>query len=385
VDRSTEPFDAGEAGMLTLDQARERLASTEPLDDGTRFWTKDPGTQVIYGKGWAEAAMTEPAQAWLYLAGQEYQLTRQAARELGSTARIPQKLQEFVPNEKLSDLVTWALQEGLPESELKVLLSGSGLSEAGSAVPLAVAQTRAPLVPFSNLRLLDTVLLAVRAKLGHEAADSAVVDYKFFHDLEHTSLRVVLPVVQQVAGEDAWCYGIEVLNSLIGLKQTVVSGYLFRLSTTAGITDVEHTAGGFSRRGSSPEAVFGWAAESVTEILDGLESAFNGLRVLSARPLDGDYSPVLKQLFKERPVAKDLKLRVLADLEENPDELTMFSLAHAASAAANLDGSTWREVLSLHALAGHIVHQGGGMCDGSLPRGCRRLLDKDWAPPDEDA
>jgi hypothetical protein len=33
-------------------------------------------------------------------------------------------------------------------------------------------------------------------------------------------------------------------------------------------------------------------------------------------------------------------------------------------------------------LAGFIAHQGGGMCDGSLANGCRRLLPEDWEAPE---
>jgi hypothetical protein len=387
VDWTAVPFDAGEAGMLTVTEARERMAATEPVD-GTTFWTQESETSVVYGKGWAEVAPVDPAPVWVHLGGDRvFQLTRQAAQMLGSTAKANKKYQEFIPPEKLSDLVTWALREGLPESELKLLTSGTGLSEDGTEVPLAVGQCRATIVPFSNVRLLDIALLTARKKFGDEAAAGAVVDYKFFHDREHTSFRLVLPAVQQViigtgTEDDAWCYGIEVSNSQTGLKQTELAGYMFRLSTTAGITDVERAAGGFNRRGSLPEDVYSWAADSAQEIFDGPEAAFHGLQVLPEHEMDRDYSSVLAQLFKESPVAKDLKLRIIDDLEAGPEGLTMFDLAHAAAQAANLNGSSWREVRSLHDLAGHMVHQGGGMCDGSLPEGCRRLLPEDWEAPE---
>jgi hypothetical protein len=388
VEYSSVPFDAGAAGMLTLAEARSRFAGTEVLGDIT-FWTRDPALRAVYGKGWAEVALTEPAPVWLYLPdgrfpdGRPVQLTRQAAQQLGSTCKANKRYQEFIPPEKLSDLATWALQEGLKESELKLLTSGTGAGPDDAEVPLAVAQARATVTPFSNLRLLDLVLLAARAKLGNAAADGAVVDYKLWHDLEHSSFRVVFPLVQQVVtgtgtDDDAWAYGIEVSNSATGAKQTRINGYMFRFATTAGITDVEHSAGGFNRRGSSPEAVYAWAADAAGDILDGPAEAFNGLQVLTERNVNAEYERVLAQLFHESPVSKELKLRILAGLEESLDDFTMFSLAHASAEAANLDGTTWREARSLFDLAGHIVHQGGGMCDGSLPDGCRRLLDKDW-------
>lgn len=393
MDFTTVPFERA-SEMLTVAQAREQLAATDQLGF-TTFWTGELPVTAEYGKGWFEGMSTMPAPAWLTLAKGTYQLTHQAAKQLGSTARANQKYQEFLPPEMLSRQVTWALQEGLHKKngdgyELKLLLSDKpGRNQDDTAdVPLAVAQTRATVEPFSNVRLLDVIMLAVRARLGNEAAASALVDYKLFHDLEHTSFRIVVPLAQQVitgtgAEDDAWCYGIEVYNSLIGLKQTVISGYLFRLATTAGLSDQEHSAGGFSRRGSTPEAVYAWAAEAAEDILGGMESAFSGLRALPAHVVDGEYASVMEQYFTASAVSKDLQLRIVTDLEECPaEELTMYDLAATTAEAANLDDSTWRDVRTVHDLAGFIVHQGGGMCDGSFARGCRRLLPEDWEAPE---
>jgi hypothetical protein len=393
VDFTTAPFGAADE-MLTVSAAREQLAVTDKLGFAT-FWTGEPETSAEYGKGWFETGLNAPAPAWLTLPdGTVYQLTHQAAKQLGSTARANRKYQEFLPPEMLSEQVTWALTEGLRKKngdglELKLLLSDqSGRNQDDTAdVPLAVAQTRATVEPFSNVRLLDVILLAIRAKFGSAAADGALVDYKLFHDLEHTSFRVVIPAVQRViAGtgteDDAWCYGIEVSNSLTGLKQTVIAGYLFRFATTAGLTDVDRHAGGFSRRGATPEAVYGWAADAASEILNGPELAFAGLQALPAKVVDGEYAQVMEQYFLSCPVSKELQLRIVTDLEDVPDELTTYHLATVTADAANLDGSTWREVRTVHDLAGHIVHQGGGLCDGSLVRGCRRLLPEDWEAPE---
>jgi hypothetical protein len=191
----------------------------------------------------------------------------------------------------------------------------------------------------------------------------------------------VLPPVQQLVDGDACCYGIEVSNSCIGAKQLTVAGYMFRLATTGGITDVEHEAGGFARRGSTPEMAYGWAAEAAELVLGGPQEAFDGLRALADSDVDAEYGSVLDQLFRESPVSADLKLQILAVLEQDEDPVTMLSLASAASVEANALGRTWREVRSLHDLAGHIVHQGGGMCRGQLERGCRKLLAKGWTAP----
>lgn len=389
---TTVPFtEAGQ--MLTVEAARKRLAATEPFDF-TTFLTGEPGIEVTYGKGWAEGELTAPAPVWLTVPdGTVYQLTRQAATQIGSTCRVNQKYQEWLPSERLAGNVNWALTEGLHKKngdgyELKLILAGTGRNADDTEdVPLAVAQTRATVDPFSNVELLNAVMLAIRAKLGDEAADGALVDYKMFHDLEHTSFRVVVPMAQQVivgtgTEDDAWCFGIEVSNSLIGLKQTVVSGYLFRFATLAGLTDVEHGAGGFNRRGSTPQACYNWAGESAEEILDGIESAFAGLRALPDHIVDGEYGSVMEQYFRLSPVSRDLQLRIVTDLEECPvGQVSMYDLAAVSAEAANLDGSTWRDVRTVHDLAGFIVHQGGGMCDGTIENGCRRLLPEDWEAP----
>lgn len=397
MDFTTVPFtEAGQ--MLTVDEARERLAVTEPLDFIT-FYTCEPGIEMHYGKGWPDGDLTTPSSAWLTVPdGTVYQLTRQCASQIGSVARVNQKYAEWLPPELLSVNVTWALTEGLKKKsgdgvELKILVAGTGRDEQDTEdIPLAVAQTRATVEPFSNVELLNAVLLAVRGTLGDEFADSALVDYKFFHDLEHTSFRVVIPLAQQVivgtgAEDDAWCFGIEVSNSLIGLKQTTVSGYLFRFATMAGLTDIEHAAGGFSRRGSTPQAAYNWAAEAAEEILGGIGAAFAGLQALPDHIVDGEYASIMDQYFRQSPVSKEIQLRIVTDLEETPvTELNMYDLAAVSAEAANLDGSTWRDVRTVHDLAGFIVHQGGGMCDGSLENGCRRLLPEDWeAPPEADA
>jgi hypothetical protein len=376
----TVPFDADAAGMIPVAEARARLAAAEPLAAAT-FWTRDAGLDALYGKGWDEAEADAPAPAWLTVPGHgTFQLTRLAAGELASTARAPKKYQEFLSPALLTAAVNYALRERLRECELKLLLAGTGEGPDGQPCPLAYGQALATVVPFSNVKLLDIALLAVRAKFGVAAADGACVDYKLFCDPEHTSFRVVVPATARDVNGDPWCYGLEVSNSLVGKTQTVISGYLFALDTTGGITDVEHSAGGFGRRGSKPDDVYAWAAAASAQCLDGAESACDGLRALRRRDVTDEYEQVLGQLFRDAPVAKVLQLAVLADVEERPGGITMYDLACAASGAANLDGRSWRDVRSLHDLAGEILHQGGGMCDGSLPRGCRRLLAKDQEP-----
>lgn len=383
---SAVPFDPAAAGMLTVAEARARLALNATGAEFT-FWTCDAEVEALYEKGWADGELTRAAQAWLRVGGRLFQLTRQAAQQLGSTCKVNKRFQEFIPPAKLSDLVTWALREGLHKRngdglELKLLLAGEGEPgpflaspvNADCKVPLAVAQTRATVQPFSNVTLLDTVTLAIRAKFGHALADGACVDFKLFDDLEHTSFRVIVPGVQQEVDGEAWCYGIEVSNSAIGAKQLVVAGYVFSLEALAGVTDLEHQAGGFKRRGSTPEAAYAWAGEASRLVLDGAATAFEGLRVLAASDVDAEYGAVLGQYWHESPISADLKLAVTAALEGDPDPVSVLTLVRTVSVEANPSTRSWRDVRALHDLAGHMLHQGGGMCRGQLENGCRRLL-----------
>ena len=375
--------------MLTVPEAMGRLSVGESLE-GLRFFLGDPGLDISYGKNWYEDQVkTAPVPVWLTLPdGTRAQLTYQAALQVGSTCRINQRVQEFFPPHIMQDMVRYALREGLGDkTELKLLISDQpGEDETGGQVPLAVAQTRATVTPFSNVQLLETVLNAIRDKLGSEAADSAVVDYKLWCDLEHTSFQVVLPAVQALmqgtgTDDDAWCYGISVANSPIGLKQTLTDGFLFRFICTNGAMDVRHSAGGFQRRGSTPDAAYRWAHETTTIILGDLESAFAQVQELTRHQVDDDPSLVLEQLFREHSVPKDQQLRIAEAAETATGPQTMYDLMQMVTRAANMDGLGWRPARALMALGGHLAEHGGGMCDGSLPKGCRRLLPEDWEEP----
>jgi hypothetical protein len=379
------PFDADDAGMIPVDDARARLALGDQLGSFT-FECGEDGLAVVHGADWFTVPDLEPAPAWLYVpSGGWFQLTHMAAKQVGSTARVPKKLQEFLPAPLLSQAANFALRDGLGERPLKLLLSGSGADQNGERVPLAVAQCRDTIVPFSDVTLLDTVLRCARARFGDEAADTACVDYKLWTDLEHTSFRVLFPAVQSIIlgsdeDEDAWCYGIEVHNSLTALKQTIVSGCMMRLSTTAVCLDVEHTSGGFKRRGSTPEGAYAWCAEACRDIFGGVESAFSGLQALVKRQVDGDYGRLLRELFKDNKVPRDEQLRIAVAIEDLPGDLTMYAIMNAGIEAANLtDEVGWRTAQTLMMFGGDIVHRGGGMCDGSLKHGCRRPVPEDWS------
>jgi hypothetical protein len=379
------PFDAAARNMLSLDTAREVLGRTEPLAELT-FRTGDPGLELTASAGWeSEEELTAPVPVWLRMPdGLLLQLTKQAALEVGSTCRINQRYQQSIPPDLYEANVNWWLQRGLGgDRELKLLTAGTGADPDGKPVPVAVAQTRATVDPFSNLRLLEVVLEGVERRFGAEAVLSACVDYKFWHDLEHTGFRVVFPAVQEVVDgtrvdDDAWCYGVQVSNSIIGLKQTAVHGYLFRFVCTNGMTDTAHSAGGFQRRGSTPDDAYEWAARTVDDVLGGLEEALNGVRALTGEATAGTVVTVLNDLFREHHIPKAQQNRIIETMADTGGFLTMYDVTNALTRAANLEGLDWRAVDQLLMVGGDIARSMGSRCDGSLPSGCHRLLPVDW-------
>lgn len=374
--------------MLSMEEARRRLAGTETSGEVT-FACGNQDLDVRYDKGWGDGELTDPAAAWLTVPDAGiYQLTFQAARQLGSTCRIPQELQVDWSTGLQTSAVRWFLREGLGERQLKLLTSGEGEAPDGSFCPLAVAQTRAAVSPFSNLRLLDVVLERVAARFTLAAANSAVVDYKFENDLEHTGVRVVIPHAQQVitgTGEqdDAWCLGVEFTNSAIGLKPTTATGYVFRYICTNGARDMANRPRPFARRGMTEEDALAWMAESVDEIFEGLDGVFGHVQELTRMPVVPDVTTVLKDLFRQYNIPKARALAVIETMADTGGDITFYDLLNAITLAANLAGLERRSVDQLLAAGGHIIHSVGARCTGQLRHGCRRILPSDFEPPDE--
>jgi hypothetical protein len=380
---STVSFDAMKTKLMTLDEARTMFQKTEPLAEAT-FDTGTSGIRVRYGSDdWHHGEATDPVPVWLDVPdGERYQLTRQGAMELGSTCRINQGVQEFWPADVMERAVNWALRSGLGERELKLLTAGTGEFD-GDTVPLAVAQCRATISPFSNLRLLDIVLERARKLFGSDT-DSALVDYKWQHDLEQSICRVIFPGQQVImdrtgVDDDAWCIGVELRNSLIGLKQTALNGYLFRFTCTNGAVDVAHSAGGFKRLGSTPEDAYLWAQETVDSVLGGLEETLDGVQALVDQKVEGFVVADLREMFKQYGVPKSQRVRVIEAMADTGGVLTAYDLVAAVTRAANMDGMKWRDVDHLLNMGGGIVHAESGRCSKDQP--CMRRLPSDWEPP----
>jgi hypothetical protein len=367
-------FDAMRDKLLTVEDVAERLAATEPLSE-VSFTTGQKTLAVHFkddeeGKPWHKRPGTEPAPVWLQ-AGETYQLTAEAAQQLGSRCHMPDGYQLLVPGEMLAyDLDYW-LHTGLGETELKLLIAGHGKDLHGKDVPLVQGVCRPSIIPFSNLKFLEVMLSRIKKAYGDT---EVLADYKFHHDLERTALRLIVPgkdrfMTGTAVADDRWSLGLDFYSSVIGLRPSTLAGYLFRWWCTNGSTEESATSSRFSRRGSSEDDAMEWARDSVDAILGGLESGFDQLQELTAIPVEGEVVPVLQGLFKEFGVAKAERARIIETMADMGGQLSMYELQSAVTMAANIDDLDDNHVRRLLAMGGHIAHAHRGLCDA-----CHQLL-----------
>src|SRR5512139_764885 len=110
---------------------------------------------------------------------------------------------------------------------------------------------------------------------------------------------------------------------------TSVEGYLFRWWCTNGAIDELSTSGSWSRRsGGQGEDVYGWARESVDEVLGGLEHTLDKVQALADIPLVGEVGDVLREIFQEYRVPGALRQSVIEYMANTPN-LTMYEVMQA--------------------------------------------------------
>jgi hypothetical protein len=281
------------------------------------------------------------------------------------------------PANLLEDQLNWWMRGGLGARELKVMAK----QRENVDEPLALAVCRGTITPFSNLRILDAVTEGIQSAYGD---GEILVDFKFAHSLERTNLRLVVPGhARNIAGsslaDDTWCTGIEVDNSLIGLKQTAVHGYLFRWWCTNGCTDTLTSSGGLARRSvNTPDEAYEWARASVDAVLGGLESTLDAVQALTQIPLGADVTLVLGDLFDQYAIPVRERQRVLAYMADNETH-TMYDLMQAITRAANGTDLEPNAIRRLLEMGGHTAHAATLRCGPDHP--CRRLMPEGYEPP----
>jgi hypothetical protein len=352
--------------LLTLDDVRERLASTEPLADRV---FEAPQAQLRLEHGWAGGEDTSLASAWLRIEGDEdeIQLTKQAALEVGAFCRLPRKLQEEAPADLVQTFANRMLSENLARYKEVKLLVRPGQN-------IGTALTNHTIQPFSNLEFLDIMLAGIQEHYGE---GEVLADYKFFHDLERTNLRLIVPGEQRVisgtrVADDTWSAGIQFRNSLAGIEQTQIDGYLFRWWCTNGCTDTLAQVPALSRRQfPSPAEAYEWARESVDSILGQLEGSFDAVQATTALPVAPDQvAATMRDLFTEHAVPARSRERIISELADAGEDMTVYDVLNAVTVTANADGVSPDATEQLLSLGGHIAHVASAdRCDE-----CRRIL-----------
>lgn len=357
--------------LLTLDDVRERLSTTEPLTDRV---FKPAQASIRLGDGWTSGDDTALVNATLRIRGEspedpstEYRLTKQAALEVGAFCRLPRELQKDAPPDLVQTFINRMLAENLARyKEVKLLVRPR--DEVGTAL------TNHTIRPFSNLAFLDIMLAGIEKKYGE---GEVLADYKFGHNLERTNLRLIVPGAHRLitgtrVADDSWSAGIQFRNSLAGIEQTAIDGYLFRWWCTNGCTDTLAQVAPLSRRQTpDPEDAYDWAREAVDEILGGLEGSFDAVQSTAGVPVEPDQvAAVMRDLFTEHNVPARSRERIIAELAEAGEDMTVYDVMQAVTVVANADGLSPDATEQLLRLGGHIAHATGtGRCEG-----CHRLL-----------
>jgi hypothetical protein len=354
--------------LLTLDDVRERLERTEPLDT----YEFEVGGNAIGFKlgddvnhGLKALQPNDPVNAFVTISGKELQLTRDAFYQFGAEAYMPKGFLANSSPHVIAEQLNEQFGGGLGNKDYKVLAVNGNK---------AAAMTRGALVPYSNLRLLQTALDGIEAKYGK---GEVFADYKFTHTLEQTHIRLIIPeyvrVIENTGTEnDTWSVGVQIKNSLVGDEQTEILGYLFRYWCTNGAIDTANSANSvWSRRGAGgkTDAVYDWARDAVDEVLGGLEGSLDLVQGMTDISIEGTAVEALRDVFTTWRIPTADRNRILNNMV-NEDNMTMYALMQAVTEAANADGVSAANVDRLMRAGGDLPLIAHDRCDS-----CHRFLE----------
>lgn len=357
--------------LITLDDVRERLAHTEPFV-AHEFGSEDHvgfKLEPDFNHGLDALPGNLPIPAFISLGQTELQLTRDALYEIGAEAKMSKGFMNTYSHDRVAEDLNWYFLNGIQGKSFKVL---------GVRNNTAAAFARASVQPYSNLRLLETILEGIEAKYG---AGEVLADYKFTHDLQRTHMRLIIPeyvrTIENTGTEnDTWSVGVQLKNSLIGLEQTEINGYLFRYWCTNGAIDTRNNSNAvWSRRGKigqDEDAVFEWARDAVDEVLGGFEESLDAVQAMTELSIEGSAREALNDVFSEFKLPKTHRDRIISNMI-NEDTLTAYSLMQAVTEAANADGLKPVDVDRLLQIGGELpAYVADGRCSQATP--CGRFL-----------
>jgi hypothetical protein len=349
--------------LLTVDEVYEILSKSEPiteypLDVGNSvFYLEDAWNHGLDAKGGNEAV-----GASVVIGGHEVPMTKDALLQATSLCGLSTAYVKRTPAKLIEPhLNYWYGSQGLGNRPAKILVT----NDKASAV------TRQSINPFSNVRLLDSVLEGIKESFGDE---QVLVDSKFHHSVAGTHMRLVLPQKSFVihdsgVDDDEWCIGLNLHNSLVGKTKTSLDGYLFRWWCLNGAIDTKASSGTWTRGVGAAEQddIYAWARDIVGGIMSPLDDSAHLLQAMTSQSIEGDVNQILSDLFDDYKLPARDRKTIIANMVEE-DSLTMYSLMQAVTEIAN-DMS-----LSPEAQA-KLMHVGGDLTHSSTHRceACHRL------------
>lgn len=350
--------------MLSLDQTREILATTEPL---TTVALAAPAEVFRFRlePGWNHtlnaADGLDRVDAYVSIGRREYQLTKDAALEATSACGLPRAYVLRTPAALIEPHLNYWYTDDHLRTKYKALTRDDTV----------LAVSKDSLLPFSNQRLVTEVLQGIEDKYG---AGEVVVDRsKFQHTLRTTRLRLIIPEKQRViertgTDDDSWSVGIQVLNSLAGEHPTSIDGYLFRYWCRNGSIDTHASSGTWSRRAGQSDEVYEWARAAVDGVLGGLESSLDAVQVMADTSIQGETVDVLRDVFARYRVPVPQRTAIIDSMVDETN-LSMYSVMQAVTAVANQAGVSPETADRLMTIGGHLPYAVSGRCDS-----CRQLL-----------
>ncbi len=345
--------------LLTVDQAMEVLSKTEPLNE---YPLETGHVRFVLEDGWNHGLDskdgTDLVDAYVFLGPTEIPLTKDATLQATSLCGLTGAYVKKTPAKLIEPhLNYWYGSQGIGNRPAKLLVNNS----QGTAV------TRQSIIPFSNIRLLESVLEGIE---GPEP----LVDAKFHHSVAGTYIRLILPEARAAipdtgVDDDEWFMGISLYNSLTGKGKTSINGYLFRWWCLNGAIDTKATSGTWTRSmgtGDSDE-VYEWAKEVVPTIVGTFGHSVELLSEMAGQSIEGDVSQILQDLFEDYKLpARDRKMIIEEMVEE--DSLTMYALMQAITSVAQDKDMSPVEQAKLMTVGGDLTHSASHRCNS-----CHRL------------
>jgi hypothetical protein len=323
-------FDQVQDKLITLDKLTTELEKTEPLD--TQIINSETKVRFHLEPEWAQALDalpgTAPVDVTVRINGTEHQMTKEAVLQAASEFGLQSTYVKKTPANLIEEHLNYWYSGGYGNKEMKTLQVGERIS----------AFIKPSIVPFSNLQLLDRTVESIRKRYGSDAQIWA--DYKFQNSLVQTDARLIVPAESREITDtgteaDNWSAGIHLSNSLSGKKKTSLEAYLFRWWCTNGCTTNFAEAGIWNRKlQGQNEDVYEWAAESVDEILGGLEHRFNEVQALTQISIAGNAGDVAREIMDQYSIPISQRTTITDALLEQPT-LTMYGMMQAITQVAN--------------------------------------------------